>query len=172
LIVVSFALVYAFFTAPLIPPNETVKPPISQTETREERPYSCQLKRNKFSYEVLSSQFDLDKNELITKVKVTWNGYGQPPEQIYIKTELFTLDQKKSVKSLDPIKFSGMFENRREATLIVISKTGKENNFDERQNLYSKLQVTESFPFNNYSNADKNLEEANQVLIVHERKLD
>jgi len=167
LIVASFVLVYAFFNTPSIPPKEAVKPPIARMETREEKPYYCNLRRNKISFEVQNSQFDLDKNELTSKVKVYWNGNENPPKQIYLTGNLFTLDQKEISKTIEPMVFTGTFNNRREATLIVLSKIDKEIKFDERQNLYLNLKFSENDSSENYSKPSKNLAEASQVLFVH-----
>jgi hypothetical protein len=167
LVVASFALVYAFFNAPSIPPVEAVKPPVAQTETREEKPYFCNFRRNNFSYVVQSSQFDLDNNKLTSKVKVYWNGNGNPPEQIYLTGNLFTLDQKGTSKSIEPMVFTGAFNNRREATLVVLSNIGNETKFDRRQNLYVNLKFSENDTSENSSKPGKNLAEANQVLFVH-----
>ena len=167
LVIASFAFVYAFFNAPSIPPVEAVKPPISQAETREEKPYFCNLRRNNLSFEVQSSQFDLDKNELTSKVKVYWNGNGNPPEQIYLTGNLFTFDKLETSKSIEPMVFSGTFNDRREATLIVLSNIGDEIKFNERQNLYVNLKFSENKSSENYSKPGKNLAEASQVLFVH-----
>lgn len=170
LIVASFVLVYAFFNAPSIPPIEAVKPPISRTETREEKPYYCNLRRNKISFEVQSSQFDLEKNKLTSKVKVYWNGNENPPKQIYLTGNLFTLDQKEISKTIEPMVFTGTFNNRREATLVVLSKIGEDTKFDKRQNLYLNLKFSEDNSSENYSKPSKNLTEASQVLFVHGEK--
>ncbi len=167
LIVASFALVYAFFNAPSIPPKESVKPPVAQTETREEKPYLCNLLRSNLSYEVQSSQFDLVANKLTSKVKVYWNGDGNPPKQIYLTGNLFTLDQKDASKTIEPMVFTGTFNNRREATLVVLSKFGEEIKFDERQNLYVNLKISENSSSESYSKPSKNLSQASQVLFVH-----
>lgn len=167
LVIASFALVYAFFNAPSIPPKEAVKPPVAQTETREEKPYFCNLRRNNLSFEVQSSQFDLDNNKLTSKVKVYWNGNENPPKQIYLTGNLFTLAQKETSKSIEPLVFTSAFNNRREATLVVLSNFGEEIKFDQRQNLYVNLKFSESDSSENYSKPSINLAEANQVLFVH-----
>ena len=167
LIFASFALVYAFFYAPAIPPKETVKPPIAQTEIPVERPYTCQLKRNKISFEVQSSEFDLDKSQLTSKIKVTWNGNGEPPKQIFLKSELFTLDQRGTSKTLEPLVFATVFDKRSETTLIVFSKVGKSSKIDERQNLYVAFDLSENELSEVQSKVNKNIAEASQVLFVH-----
>jgi hypothetical protein len=167
-IVASFGLIFAFFYAPSIPPKESVKPPVPQTVERVEKPYSCPTKRNKISYEVLNSKFDLDGNELISKVKVSWTGSGAPPSQIYVRTELFTLVRNELTKTLETVTFEEVFENRSEATLIVVSKLDKvDSKIDEKQNLYVTFNFSEEFPTENYSNSGKNVAEAHPVLFVH-----
>jgi hypothetical protein len=171
LIFASFALVYAFFYAPSIPPQEAVKPPISQTETRNEKPYSCQLRRNKLSYEVLSSQFDWDKRELTSKVKIFWNGYGESPTQIFAKIELFTIEENGFSESLEPMAFTKVFENRTEATLIIIRKLDEANKkLSKGQNLYIDFNFSENYPEVDYVKSSKNLSQAYQVLFIHGEK--
>ncbi len=167
LIFASFALVYAFFYAPAIPPKETVKPPIAPMETREERPYTCQLKRSKISFQVQSSEFDLDKSELTSKIRVTWNENGEPPKQIFLKSELFTIDQRGASKTLEPLVFTKVFDKRSEATLIVLSKVEKSTKIDERQNLYVAFDLSENEPSEVESKVNRNISAASQVLFVH-----
>jgi hypothetical protein len=167
LIFAAFALVYAFFYAPSIPPKEAVNPPVSQTETETERPFYCRRQKTKISFEVLSSQFDLSNNELVSKVKVYWNSEDNPPEKIYLNTELFTLNQKEASKSPESLEFAGAFTNRKEATLIVLSKIGKDYKVDERQNLYITFNFSEIYSPENYSPTNKNIDKASQVLFVH-----
>jgi hypothetical protein len=171
LIFASFAVVYAFFYAPLIPPIEAVKPLISKTETREERPYSCRFKTNKLSFEIISSEFDLDKSELTSKVKIFWSGYGEPPKRIFAKIEFFTIDGNGFPESLDPVAFTKVFESRTEATLIVKKKFYElDRRIDERRNLYVDLDFSENYPEEEYVEPNKNLSQAHQVLLIHSEK--
>ena len=171
LIVASFAFIYAFLYAPSIPPKEAVKPPLSQTEVRTEKPTYCNLKRNKLTYDVQSSQFDLDDKKLTSTVKITWNGSGEPPKEVFGKTELFTLDRKDFSKSFGQMTFTKVFENRNEATLIVVAKLDKsDKTIDERQNLYVSFNFSEIEDAKNDSSASKNLTEVHQVLFVHGKK--
>ena len=83
LVIASFALVYAFFNAPSIPPAEAVKPPVAPTETRAEKPYD----RNNLSFEVLSSQYFVKENKIVSQIRVKYNGSIRvAPSKIYVNT--------------------------------------------------------------------------------------
>ncbi len=167
LIFASFALVFAFFYAPSIPPKEAVKPPISQAEMRTEKPYSCNLRRNKLSYEVISSE--LDGFKLISKVKVFWNGTEKAPEKIYLRPMLFTLDQKGSGLRLGWTTFNGVFGDKNEVTLVVTSDLDIAAKLvNEEQNWYVNYEISNDNKSENYSLP--NLAEVQQVLFVHDKK--
>jgi hypothetical protein len=171
LIVASFALIYAFFYAPSIPPQEAVKPPLSRTETQTEKPSYCNLERAKLSYEVQSSQFDLVNNRLTSKVKVMWNGSGTPPARLFARTNLFTLDRKEFSETIKTISFTKVFENRNEATLIIVSKLdAPSGKIDERQNLYVSFDFSETEEMNNSSKAGRIQPVRYQVLFIHGKK--
>lgn len=166
----SFALAYTFFTAPAIPSKDAVKPPVSQTETRVEKPYSCHFKQKKLSYEVLSSQLDADKNQLTSKVRVIWTASGEPPKEIFVRTELFTLDQSETSISFEPLAFTKVFENRNEATLVILSDLKKANGkIDGRENLYVNFELSENNPAENFSKPSRDLARAYQVLFIHDK---
>ena len=171
LIFASFALVYAFFYAPSIPTNEAVKPPITQMEMRTEKPYSCQFKRNKLSYKVISSEFDIENNELTSKIKIFWNGYGEPPKRIFANVNFYT-NNGIVFKQLEPMSFTKVFENRTEATLIVQKKFYElDRKINERENLYFDLNFSEYYPDEVESaDRDDDFSKASQVLLIHGTK--
>jgi hypothetical protein len=165
-IVASFGLIYAFFYAPSIPPKESVKPPVALTVAPAEKTYTCPTRRSKVAQEIQSAQFDANKNELITKVKVSWNGYGNPPKQLFVRPNLFTLERYEDlVGSLEPQKITDVFKNRSEATLVIISKIDRSNTkLNERENLYVSVDFSEDEKF---SSPAINLTEAHEVLWDH-----
>lgn len=167
LIFASFSLVYVFSCAPPIPLQETVKLPIPEAVTREERITSGRMKANRLTYEVLSSEFDLDAGQLMSRIRVTWNGTDERPKQIFLKAQLFTLETRGTSKTLEQLVFPEVFEPRNEATLIVLSDVGQSDKIDERQNLYVVFDISGTDSLGNRSKANEDIAEASQVLFVH-----
>jgi hypothetical protein len=86
-IVASFAITFAFLYAPTIPPKEAVKPPFMQTEMRTEKRSYCNLNKNNLSYEILSSQYFVEDNKIVSKIRVSLRGANSvAPSKIYVGT--------------------------------------------------------------------------------------
>jgi hypothetical protein len=167
LIVAAFVMVYAFFYAPAIPPKETVKPPVAHTDTQVERPYSCRLSRNKISYEVLSSEFDRDKNKFTSKVKLTWNGASQAPEKIYIDLKFVTSSQLDKPLHFISQKIDNPFPDGNQRITTIESEDVPAGKVNKNENLYAIYQFSQNDLSEENPNKTIDLSEAKQVLFIH-----
>jgi len=166
-IVASFVLVYAFFSAPSIPSKEAVKPPVSQVETSVERPYSCRFRSNKLSYEILSSEYFVTENKIVTRIRVEYSGAIRiAPSKIYIGTS-FSSANNIGNKDFEVNQIvENPFGESREKIVTVVSKLsgGKKINIDE--NLYVLASVTDYDGSVNYKRSGDTTE-ARAVLFVY-----
>ncbi len=170
LIVASFVFAYAFLCAPSIPSKEAVKPPVSQKELRSEKPYSCYPKRNKLSYEVLSSQYFVAENKIVSKIRVSFNGsIGMAPSKIYVTT---------TYSSAGNVGKDGFGENKvlenpfaytRELVVDVVSRVSSGKKLDIDENLYALVSVTDYDGSANYKN-NEDITKAKPVLFVYDEK--
>lgn len=166
LIVASFVFVYAFFSAPSLLPKEAVKPPVSQAETPVVRPYSCKFRSNKLSYEVLSSQYLAKENKLVSKIKVSWNGYTEAPKKVYV-TSLFSAvnnNERASFGSYEILE--SPFQNSDSKIVTVQTRVSGNMKVDEKDNLYVRFLVSDR---NDSVKAEDNgnFLENHSVLYVH-----
>ncbi len=172
LIVASFVLVYAFFNAPSIPPKEAVKPPIARTETREEKPYLCNLRRNKISYEVQSSELDVATYKFISKLTLHWDGYGTPPKEILVEPQLFTLDNvEKAVenpKILSTKTLINPFKTDSKTTVLIISDQVLIG-LSKNENVYVAFNILDVETGNYLTKVKPSLNEAHQVLLSYSK---
>lgn len=167
-IVVSFGLIYAFFYAPSIPSKEAVKPPAAQTETRNERPYSCPTRRVKdFSYEVESANYFADQGKLISKVKLYWNGKGPTPKNISISPRIFTLDTYEKSTALSAETFYNPFERGNSVTVSIESKFIPNGVGSGPANLYVVFDALDSTSGAYLTSEKINTSEAFHILYVY-----
>lgn len=79
----SFAVAFAYFYAPPIPQISEVKTSVYQSDSRN----TCRKKRStatNIKYEVISSEYFYNQNIIVSRIKLTWNGYGNAPEKISV----------------------------------------------------------------------------------------
>ena len=164
LIVASFAIVYAFFYSPSIPPKEAVKPPVSQTEPRAEKPYSCQLKRNQVSYEILSSQLDLDTNKLTSKVKLTWNGEGKAPDEVYMELKIVTAGGFSNPFYFTSQTLDNPFTNGNQTITTIESEISAAGKINKKENLYAFFSFSQDYLDNSRGRGQR---QSYQVLVIH-----
>jgi len=169
LIVALFAVTYTFFYAPSIPPKEAVRPPAAQAETREEKPYTCQLRRKNISYEVRSSELNIEKNKFTAQVTIYWNGYDAPPKTLSVEPQVFTLDNvEKSVEDqniLAPKTLVDPFKNGSKATVVLTFDVKKDFSVARDKNVYTVFSFLDAENGNTLFKASKSLPEAHQVLV-------
>lgn len=167
LIVASFVFVYAFFSAPSLPPKEAVKPPVAMTETRVEKPYFCRYKSNKLSYEVISSQFIASENKLVSKIKVSWNGYAEAPNKVYL-TSLFTAVKNNQKETFGSVEILDQpFKNSNEKIVTLKTSASGNTKITEKSNLYARFSLNDNLS-KDKTNDESSLSEPQQVLFIHE----
>lgn len=167
-IVASFALVYAFFSAPSIPSRETVKPPVTApVEVRSEKPM-CNYKRTKdFSYSVESANYFADKNLLMTKVTLSWNGNGAPPREISVQPRVFTLGDTEVTFPLKSGTFVEPFKNGNTKTIYLESDWRVSQYKNNSPNFYVVFDVSDNVSGKNLTSEKVNIAEAHQILYVY-----
>lgn len=167
LIVASFALIYAYFYAPSIPPKEAVRPPASQAETRTERPYFCPSRKKDFSYEIVSANYFAEQNKLITKVKLYWNGNGEAPKKIAALPRIFTVDNYDKALPLKTEILVNPFENGNGKTFTFESKFILSEKGNGPPNLYIAFDFSDSETGNYLMTEKSGLAEAFHILYVY-----
>lgn len=164
-IVASFVFTYALFSVPSIPSKESVKPPVSQPEMRAEKPYSCNLRKNKLSYEVLSSQYFVDKNRIETKIRVSLND-SVAPSRITVFASYTSAGNVGETGYGDYLTVENPFAEGREKIVTVVSKITDGKKIDIDENLYVLLSVDEIGDSTKYRRNGM-LTQPNPVLFVY-----
>ncbi|GEM_PF-3775163 len=171
LIVASFALIYAFFFSPSIPPKEAVKPPVSRTEIRAEKPTSCYPKRSKeFNYTIDGANYYVEKNVLVSKITLHWNGSGAPPAQISVQPRLFMIDNSENPKSLTAETLNDPFKDGNTKTMTVDSKFVMNAAGNGPPNLYLVFDILDTKSGKYLTSEKVNLAEAFHILTVYPEK--
>lgn len=164
-VIASFALIYAFFNAPSIPPVEAVKPPVAQTEPREEKPYFCNLRRNNLSYEVLSSQYLVKEDKLVSQIRVNYNGsIRNAPSKIYVSTTFNTAGNmgEEGLRASQIVE--NPFSDNREKIVTISQQLT--NKLTRSENLYVIASVTDYDGSINYKRSG-DVTVAKPVLFVY-----
>jgi hypothetical protein len=168
LIVASFVFVYAFFSAPSIPPKEAVKPPLSRTETRTGKPTACYPKRLKdFSYEIVSANYFAEQGKLVTKVKLYWNGRDEAPATISVQPRIFSIDNYEKAINLKTETLSEPFADGNGRTFSVESKFVLSGMKEGPPNLYVVFDFADGASGNYLTSEKAGLAEAFHVLYVY-----
>ena len=169
LIVASFALIYAFFFAPSIPPKESVKPPASKIETREEKPTSCYPKKMKpVSYTVESSSFLADKNILKSKIILQWNGNRfEPSKKISIQPRFFTNENYANAKVLNTETIVEPFKDGYRTIVNLETKIVLQNPGRVVPNFYVLFDITDGETGTVLTDDRAGLSEAYPVTYIH-----
>lgn len=177
LIVATFAIIYAFFSAPSIPPVNAVKPPSAVSESRTEKPYSCPTKRKDFakdfSYEIVSANYFAEQNKLVTKVKLYWNGSGVAPKKLVIQPRIFTIESYDNEK-LDGLKAETLvepFADGNGKTFSIESKFVLSGMGSGPPNLYVAFDFADGANGNPLTSEKASLAEAFHVLYVYDDSL-
>ena len=170
LIVASFAVIFAFFYTPSIPPKEAVKPPLTLNEARTQQPYSCNMRKNKLAHEVQSSQLNVWEGKLISSLKLNWNGSQEAPASVFINARIFDINKPESVSFVRSNMFRSDFNERNEAKIDFeldfylpkdLKKAG--NNF------YVVFDVYDRYTRENSLFESDRIAEAKSVLMVYEK---
>ena len=178
LIVASFTVIFAFFYAPSVPPKEAVKPPVSQTETRPEKPYACQFNKNKVSYVVESSELDLRNDKFISKLRITWNGYGEAPWKIIVEPRVFAIENGEIAEAGSKDQTSTKvettvimpFKNDSNTSTVLLTFDNPIVGLVKNKNVYVTYNIKDGKTGNYLTQVNPSVAEANQVLINYGRK--
>jgi hypothetical protein len=182
LIVASFAFIYAFFYAPSIPSKEAVKPPLSRTETRPEKPSSLPEKFKNVAYEVENAHLQLNSKKFTAVIRLKWKGSEEPPLKLFVSPKLFTLDVTKKYgfdvadttlynynpkeASFDVAKIlNEPFRFSYEKKIFIESRIPEANKIGAKQNLYVVFDVFEPGQSLENFNFQNRLAEAKPVLL-------
>jgi hypothetical protein len=159
-IIGSFALIYAFFNAPPIPQIPEVKPFAAETQPA----FSCRKKQQEIDYEVQNVQFDFNSNKLISNVKLIWKGAGEPPKNVYVSPQIFTLDNSANSVFLNTEQFLNPFEKGRSGNVTFTSNVEQ---IGSANNLYVIYSISRDYTNIPFVNKNEKIAKAKQVLFVH-----
>lgn len=169
-IVASFAFAYAFLYAPTIPPKEAVKPPFTQTEARTENRGYCNLNKNNLSYEILSAQYFVDENKIVSKIRVSLNGSIRvAPSKIYVGTTFSSVGNIGKNGFGDYQVVENPFAESRDKIVTVVSKVEDGKKIDIDENLYVLVSVTDYDGSSDYKKST-DVTRAKAVLFVYGEK--
>jgi hypothetical protein len=166
LIFAAFALVYAFFYAPSIPPKEAVKPPIAQTETQLEKPISCDLKKNKYSVKVISSRYLVDEGKIVSQIRVSLNKNFSPSEMLFVRTNFTTGGKTSGVRFSNSNHVKNPFAEENWRDVTVVSNVPSAERPQKNENLYVTALVSDEDVI--FRQGD-DITEAKSVLFVYGR---
>ena len=166
-IVASFVFTYAFFSAPSLVSKEAVKPPVAQYEPREEKPYTCNFRKNKLSYEVLSSEYLVDENKLVSKIRIVYNdSIRVAPSRIYVGTTYSSAANIGKSGYGDQLTIENPFSEGREKTVTIVSNVAGGKKIDIDENLYVTVTVGDYDGSTNYRRNGE-VTQAKSVLFVY-----
>lgn len=134
----SCAVIFAYFYAPQLPQIAVIgeKNYAKVVRTVETKPTFCNKQRKNIIAEVVSSQYFVKKNKLVSEVKLVWNGDGAPPEKVSVTTMVSDLD-KSHGHSFGTVQIiENPFEAANEKTLTLVSRGGENWNMTKDENLY------------------------------------
>ncbi len=164
-IVASFVFTYAFFSAPSLVSKEAVKPPVAQYEPREEKPYTCNFRKNKLSYEVLSSQYFVDEDKIVSKIRVSLND-SVAPSKIYVGATFSSAGNIGKNGYGDQLTVENPFAEGREKIVTITSKVVEGEKIDIDENLYVMVTVADCDGSTNYKRTGE-VTQAKPVLFVY-----
>lgn len=141
-IFLSFAAAFAYFYAPPIPPVAVVKQPVYRVDTRT----SCRTnpkKEENVSYEVISAQYDYDRDEVVSRIKLTWNGNGVKPKRVTVASSLTAEGKAGTVGSSLPQIFENPFSASAASIVTVETPLRTHRKPATDKNLYAYFVVTD-----------------------------
>lgn len=160
LIFVSFAFAFAYIYAPPIPQVEEVKIPVYKSE----KPSSCHKSAKKLSYEIISSQLDLQKKKLYTRVSLKWNGREPAPKSLFVNTNLTIPSENYLI--YDSTNIVTGFNIGNTTTVLLESDVRDSFSNYRKDNIYLKLSISEKFVD---AKLDESYSESFPVVVSHKR---
>lgn len=167
-IVVSFALAFASFYVPEICPitqiEETPRT-VVETDTR----YRCKKQETNTRFEVISSQFDLDSNKLISQIRIKLGKNANTPKKVKVKTMVLSSDKTYMPEFYGStnaeINTFVMESNDTEAVFVVVSELSKSKKIEGNENLYANFDLTVTFE--NGQEIKNLVVEPTAILFIH-----
>lgn len=165
-IVFSFVSIWTLLgyftqTIPNIPKVESDSLPVFKTEKRR----SCRMRGEKLSYVVSYSVYSVDSKTLSSTLKIKWNGYGSPPEKLYISQKLFTADNEEVFSGLEEAKAVN-FDNYKRDIFVTYNVKIPLSESDLAENLYTDFTISDE----SGKKYNSSIERANQVIVSHGEK--
>lgn len=167
-IVVAFVFIFTVWYAPSIPPKEIVRPPVMPTVTADEKPLSCPLKKNGLSYEVISVEYGKTRSELVSVIKLNWNGAGAPPRKVFVQPRIFTADNYRNAQYLSPNVAVDPFSAGNSKVMRIESRYVVSGAGTAMPNFYVFFDVSEDSARLNRTLLETDLPLAHQVLFVYD----
>lgn len=166
----AFAVLFAFLYAPKIPQTgqvEEVKQPVFERDVRN----MCNMKsinniNNRF--EVISTQIDLDKKQLISQIRMKLDRYGGVPKNLFVSPKLYT-ERQAEVKEFDVkdvrVETLEIRKDTNEAIFDVVTDLSKSQKIERKENFYVQFEINATYE---NSLEIKNFRtEAKPVLFIH-----
>lgn len=161
-----FAVAYAFIYAPSMPEGDTVEV-FGVPVYKSEKPTSCHKSAKKLSYEVISSQLDLQKKKLYTRVLLKWNGREPAPKSLFVNTNVMIPSENYSL--YDSTNIVTGFNIGNTTTVLLESDVSDEFSNYGKENVYVKLSISEKFV---NAKLDESYSDAFSVVVSHKRELE
>ncbi|MCD9187809.1 MAG: hypothetical protein LUM44_15415 [Pyrinomonadaceae bacterium] len=138
-----FAVAYAFIYAPSMPQGDAVEV-FGVPVYKSERPSSCHKSAKKLSYEILSSQLDLQEGKLYTRVLLKWSGRRPAPKNLFVNVNLMVPSEEYSLYDSTNVVTAFNVGN----TTEILLKSNLSNKFTKNyknENIYAKYSFSEQF---------------------------
>ncbi|MBA2736344.1 MAG: hypothetical protein H0U50_06085 [Pyrinomonadaceae bacterium] len=165
----SFAFAFAFFYVPPIPQiGEVVEKTEAEQSIKKFEKTSCFRKRTKeLSSEVVSSQLLLNDQEIVSEIKLLWNGAGEVPEKVIVNM-MFSSPENSGYTSLGPHEvFLKPFDGSNEQTFVIVSRLLGDEKFTKRKNFYVVSSVLDHTAYITNAKTGASISERKEVLTVH-----
>jgi len=161
----SFAVAFAIINAPAIPQGDAVEV-FGVPVYKAEKPSSCRKSAKKLSYEIISSQLDLQKRKLYTRISLKWNGHEPAPKNLYANINLLIPSEKYSMYDSTNIVTAFNIGN---TTMVLLESDVSESfsNF-QNENIYAKISISEQFV---NAKIDESYSDAFSVVVSHQQNI-
>jgi hypothetical protein len=141
-----------------------------QTEMRTEKRSYCNLNKNNLSYEILSSQYFVEDNKIVSKIRVSLRGANSvAPSKIYVGTTFSSAGNIGKNGFGDYEIVENPFAESRDKIVTVVSKVRDGKKMDIDENLYVLVSVTDYDGANDYKRST-DVTQAKAVLFVYGEK--
>lgn len=164
-IVSSFAVAFAFIYAPAIPRENSVEVsgfPVYKAEPRS----SCHKKKpKKLEFDIVSSQLDLQKKKLYTRVSLKWNGREPAPKSLFANVKLLIPSEQYSM--YDSINTVTAFNIENSTTILLESDLNAGFPKNQNENIYTRIVISENI---SDEIVDDTYSDVFPVVVIHGKK--